>query len=107
MDSVTQGRRSIRRSRAFLLVSVVAFVASLAVSDPSKSTVLFLAPVPIAAVMLIAWYAFAFRPCPRCGDPFFVAGDGSKNPLRLRFALNPFRTTCASCDLPLAEGHAG
>ena len=96
-DQIAQGLRSIRRSRGVVLASFLALASLLAAFGLLDQPRIGFLALPVAAFAGLAWLVFVYRPCPKCGMPFFVQGDPSRNPFLLRFGANPFRSSCFHC----------
>lgn len=98
-EEIRAGLRLIRVRRA-LLLAVFAAVAAAALwlsSAASAGNVVYLA---LGLGLLVVWFRYVGSRCPACQKPFFARGDSI---LRV-WNLQPLRSSCANCGMPLGEG---
>lgn len=104
---IQSGLAGIRRARIAFAVLLVGAVALLSVMDRLVQAGLAWVPVAAFGIVALAWVTFVYRPCPRCGQLFLVAGNPAKNPFMLRFGVRPFTSACQHCGLSLTRGVNG
>jgi len=101
-EMIERGLASIRRARLVFVILLVGFGGLLWFTQALVRSGYAWVPVAGFAAVALAWVMFAYRPCTRCGQLFFFAGDPAKNPFLLRFGVRPFAAACQHCHLPLA-----
>ena len=98
---IAAGVSSIRRARTVFLVALGFALVCLGFSSDLIHSGHAWFPLVVVACTAMSWAFFAYRPCPECGELFFVRGDPSRTPLRLRFGVRPFSSDCQNCGIRL------
>src|SRR5262245_27017652 len=97
--------RRLRIHRYLALLAAAPPIAFVALQPPIErwTLIAFLVWAPLFALV---WLTYLGAQCPRCGHAFFINRDTRIPPiLQLRWAANPWRSSCANCGLPIRARH--